>query len=154
MRSCIFSILFRMHEINCMNMHGRLYHHAEKWGNRRSCGKNGKFSRWLTRTGLWKSLWKVCITFCINRENTVGSRQKRGGESNFWVRYPVFTIRIRQKCRHNCFPANGRRCGPGRRCRRAWPFRPAGPGGGGGDGCSPPGCFRRPEPASEWGPAG
>jgi hypothetical protein len=32
---------------------------------------------------LWKSLWKVCITFCIKPWNTVEGRQKPGEESNF-----------------------------------------------------------------------
>ena len=42
MRSCIFRILFRMHEISCMNIRLALYHPAGKWGKR---GKTGKLTK-------------------------------------------------------------------------------------------------------------
>ena len=65
MRSCIFRILFRMHEINCMNIHWNLQHCGEKCGMNVKNGEVWNF-RWnLGRTNLWKRLWKVCITFCI-----------------------------------------------------------------------------------------
>ena len=37
-------------------------------------------------TNLWKSLWTVCITFCIKRENAVGTGGKRGEEPNIFLR--------------------------------------------------------------------
>lgn len=83
MCSCIFRILFRVNEIICMNIHGKMYHSAEKSGNRKNCGKHREFRRYFDGTDLWKNLWRVCITFCINGENPVGTGQKRGWKSNF-----------------------------------------------------------------------
>ena len=42
MCSCIFRILFRVHENFCMNIRGGLYHPAGKWGKR---GKTGRLSK-------------------------------------------------------------------------------------------------------------
>ena len=78
-----FCILFRMNEIFCMNIRLTLYRPGEKWGNWRNCGNWQKFWWSLGEANLWKSLWTVCITFCIKRENTVEGGQNRGGESNF-----------------------------------------------------------------------
>ena len=38
MCSCIFRILFRVHEISCMNIRRVLYHPAGKWGKRGKIG--------------------------------------------------------------------------------------------------------------------
>ena len=49
---------------------------------------------------MWKSLWTVCISFCINRKNHVGTGRSRGMEPNFFVVKPVFTGEIGKKYRH------------------------------------------------------
>ena len=59
MCSCIFRILFRVHEIFCMNIRRVLYHPAGKWGKRGERGDYQKFQKWLEKTNLWKSLWRV-----------------------------------------------------------------------------------------------
>ena len=44
MCSCIFRILFRVHEISCMNIRLVLYHSAGKWGKRGETGRLSKVS--------------------------------------------------------------------------------------------------------------
>lgn len=73
MCSCIFRILFRMNEITCISIRRILYHPGEMWGKWGVRWNLPKFRLELSTSYLWKSLWKVCITFCINRKNDVGT---------------------------------------------------------------------------------
>ena len=59
MRSCIFRILFRMHEINCMNIRRILHSPAEVWQKPRNRRNSRKFRGCLEIANLWKSLWTV-----------------------------------------------------------------------------------------------
>ena len=83
MCSCIFRTMFRMNEIVCMNIRWNMYHPGEMWGKRGFCRNPTKFRLELSTEHLWKNLWIVCITFCINSRNTVGTGQNRAGVPNF-----------------------------------------------------------------------
>lgn len=100
MRSCIFHTLFQMNEINCMIIHENLNQYGEKCGNKGKSAKQARFHRRLEDGCLWKSLWTVCISFCINRKNCVGTGRIRGSGPNFFPGYPVFTRGDGQKYRH------------------------------------------------------
>ena len=111
MHSCIFRMKFRLNEIFCMNIRRNLYETGEKWGKHRKCGGLGKFYIKLERANLWKRLWNVCITFCINGAGKGMEEMEFGENGTFpgnilflpvkWMRFSVKTESVLDKLFHN-----------------------------------------------------